>query len=248
MGTTTEFLKLRSTASTIKLNEWHNNFSAAKKFAEDNKVPLVAVWSNGDNCGYCITFEQSAMEATFKNWQKTSQCVFWFGCCEDTNKEDKYGGTGFTWTYKNGTVKQYPMCRIYWKAGNLDVSKAGGDLTGRGVKPAQGAKNLVNNLTKILASYKPAKQTATTAKPTTATAATVANNKSATNSKAYKIRFNEKVTTAKVNKTLDAIDANKGYCPCQPKSAGTKCHCKDFKKNKGFGEPCICGIYVKQPK
>lgn len=243
MSTTTDFLKLRSTASTVKLNEWHNNFSAVKKFAEEKNVPLVAVWSNGDNCGYCITFEQSAMEATFKNWQKTSQCAFWFGCCEDTNKEDKYGGTGFNFCYKNGMAKQYPMVRIYWKAGNLDVVKAGGDLTGRGVKPAQGAKNLVANLQKILASYKPTKQTAAAANASTTNAQTAV-----TSAKGYKIRLNPKVTTAKVNAILDAIDANKGYCPCQPKSAATKCHCKDFKKNKKIGEPCICGIYVKMAK
>lgn len=86
------------------------------------------------------------------------------------------------------------------------------------------------------------------AKPSKATAATVANNKSksATNSKAYKIRFNEKVTTKKVNAILDKIDACGGYCPCQPQSASSKCHCKDFLDNKGIGEVCICGIYIKQ--
>lgn len=64
----------------------------------------------------------------------------------------------------------------------------------------------------------------------------------------YKVRLNEKLTTAQVNKVLDAIDANNGYCPCQPKGKGTKCHCDDFKKNKKTGEPCICSIYVKQDK
>ena len=47
---------------------------------------------------------------------------------------------------------------------------------------------------------------------------------------------------------LDAIDANGGYCPCQIKSASTKCHCADFRNKKAIGEPCICGIYVKQAK
>ena len=240
MGTTAKFLKLRSSASTIKLNEWHNNFSAVKSLAEANNVPLIAVWSNGDNCGYCVTFEASAMEATFTNWQKTSQCIYWFGCCEDTNNEDKYGGIGFNWCYKNGQAKQYPMVRIYWKAGNLDVLKAGGDLTGRGVKSAHGAKNLVANLQKILQNYNPS-------------AAIKQSGKSSTSSKkkttAYKVRLNEKLTVKKVNSILDAIDKNDGYCPCQPgKSPGTKCHCEDFLKNKKIGEPCICKIYVKEPK
>ena len=65
----------------------------------------------------------------------------------------------------------------------------------------------------------------------------------------YKIRFNPKTTVKTINKTLDAIDNNDGYCPCQgEKKPSTKCHCADFKKNKKVGEPCICGIYVKQAK
>ena len=64
----------------------------------------------------------------------------------------------------------------------------------------------------------------------------------------YKIRFNPATTVKKINSTLDAIDANKGYCPCQVKSAATKCHCADFRNKKALGEPCICGIYVKQAK
>ncbi len=65
---------------------------------------------------------------------------------------------------------------------------------------------------------------------------------------AYKIRFNPAVTVDDINATLDTIDANKGYCPCQIKSASTKCHCADFRNEKALGEPCICGIYVKMAK
>ena len=65
---------------------------------------------------------------------------------------------------------------------------------------------------------------------------------------AYKIRFNPATTVDDINATLDAIDACGGYCPCQIKSAATRCHCADFKKNKKVGESCICGIYVKQAK
>lgn len=64
----------------------------------------------------------------------------------------------------------------------------------------------------------------------------------------YKIRFNNAVTVDDINATLDAIDANGGYCPCQTRAANTKCHCFDFRVNKDIGEPCICGIYVKVAK
>ena len=65
---------------------------------------------------------------------------------------------------------------------------------------------------------------------------------------AYKIRFNEAKTVSDVNNVLDAIDIMDGYCPCQPKSADSKCHCADFRNKKKLNEPCICGIYVKMPK
>lgn len=63
----------------------------------------------------------------------------------------------------------------------------------------------------------------------------------------YKIRFNEAKTVKAVNAILDAIDAKGGYCPCQVKSASTKCHCAAFRKSD-IGEVCYCGIYVKVAK
>ena len=64
----------------------------------------------------------------------------------------------------------------------------------------------------------------------------------------YKIRFNPKTTVKTINATLDAIDANGGYCPCQgEKKPSTKCHCAAFRK-ADIGEVCYCGIYVKMPK
>ena len=64
----------------------------------------------------------------------------------------------------------------------------------------------------------------------------------------YKIRFNPATTVDEINSTLDAIDANGGYCPCQVPSADSKCHCADFRNKKAIGEPCICDIYVKMAK
>jgi len=235
MSVTTNFLKLRSTDSTIKLNEWHNNFTACKNFAEANNVPLVAVWSNGDNCSHCTNLESYFLSDMYKDWMSTSQCVFWFGYCDDTNQEDKYLGTGFNWCYQKGKISQYPFVRIYWQPGGIDVTKPGAVLYGRGAKPSARPKVLVTNLTKILANYK----------SYLAEATKMCNNVEQVD---YKIRLNESLTVAKVNKILDAIDKNDGYCPCQPPSETSKCHCEDFIKNKKIGEPCICNIYVKQKK
>ena len=67
--------------------------------------------------------------------------------------------------------------------------------------------------------------------------------------KKYKIRFNESKTVKAINATLDAIDANKGYCPCQgERKPSTKCHCAAFRLHTDIGVPCYCGIYVKMEK
>lgn len=48
-----------------------------------------------------------------------------------------------------------------------------------------------------------------------------------------------------VDKILDALDKNNGYCPCKlEKNNNTKCMCKEFKEQKeGY---CHCGLYFKE--
>ena len=48
-----------------------------------------------------------------------------------------------------------------------------------------------------------------------------------------------------VDKILDALDKNNGYCPCKlEKNNDTKCMCKEFREQKeGY---CNCGLYIKE--
>ena len=48
-----------------------------------------------------------------------------------------------------------------------------------------------------------------------------------------------------VDKILDALDKNNGYCPCKlEKNNDTKCMCKEFREQKeGY---CHCGLYIKE--
>ena len=230
--------KLRAAASaTIKLGQWHADFTKVKKYADTKNVPILAVWSNGEACGHCKRFEQCLLDSKFKTWAKTSGVAMWIGFGTDKTAADKFNGTGFKFA-RNGKLSTYPFVRLYWKKGKVDLYKSGGDLTG---DSAKGAAKLVSTLKTALKNYKPASDTpdptpAPEPEPTPAPA------------EEYKIRLNEKVTTAQVNKILDSLDANGGYCACQIKEEGTKCHCVDFLEKKAIGEPCICNIYVKQKK
>ena len=147
-STTTTFLKSRVSKPTP--GKWSSGFSAVKKYAETNKIPLIAVWSNGDACGHCVNFEKSCMQSAFTKWMATSGCVFWFGCSSDKTADDKFEGTGFKWCYNNGAVTTYPLTRVYWKAGKVDVSKSGGKWTG---DTASGGSKFVSNLKTTLKKF-----------------------------------------------------------------------------------------------
>lgn len=50
---------------------------------------------------------------------------------------------------------------------------------------------------------------------------------------------------ADVEALTTAISDNDGHCPCQwPRTADTKCKCRDFREKTEPG-PCHCGLYVK---
>lgn len=232
MGTTSEFLKLRS-KGTPQLGEWNYNYSKALDLAKQNGKFIITCWSNGDACGYCVATEKCMMDKVFTNWMKTSDAYFVFQYSGDPNK----GKTVHDWVYKGTGLKYFPGFRItiYDANGKIGYDQAVEGNTLRNNKSGTtGAKEMVANLNKILAN-KPADGSSSSDTPSAP--------------ENYKVRFNEKLTVKKVNSILDAIDKNGGYCPCQAqKSADTKCQCKDFRDDKKIGEPCICNLYVKMKK
>lgn len=159
MGTTSTFLKTRVSKPT--LNKWSSGFTAVKKFAESENVPLIAVWSNGDACGHCINFEKALMDSAFTTWQKSSGCAFWFGCSSDKTTDDKYQGTGFNWT-RNSKLTGYPFVRVYWKSGKVDTFESGDYWTGGSAK---GASKMVSKLKTLLKNFKPGGSTPVTPTP-----------------------------------------------------------------------------------
>lgn len=233
MGTTSEFLKLRS-SGPVKTGEWNIDFEQAMTKAKADGKFVIAAWSNGDMCSFCVKSEECMMTDIFKNWMKTVDAYFVFQCSDDKDK----GKAVYDWVYSTHTINLFPGFRITAfnpKTGKTAKTRSfdGNTLRENKIKDA-GAKAMVKNISAFIS---PAK-----------TSCTNESKDSSLVAQDYKVRLNEKLTVAKVNKILDAIDKNDGYCPCQPRGEGTKCHCKDFVENKGIGEPCICNIYVKQIK
>jgi len=128
-GQTSTLLKTRLASSkAAKTGVWLANFSKAKSYAVNNGVPLIAVWSNGDACGHCVTFESACNSSYFKKWMKSSGCVFFF--THSGESQGKVGGTIFNWCRKNKNTS-YPFVRIYWPKGNVDVATVGDTLDGK---------------------------------------------------------------------------------------------------------------------
>ena len=234
MGTTSNFLKKRS-SSAPKLGIWNKNYKSALDLAKKQYKFIITCWSNGDKCGSCIATEECMLQKSFITWMTSADAYFVFQYSGDKDK----GQTLYNWIFNAGKIKWFPGFRItLWsKDGKKIISDTyvdGDTLRGKETKDA-GAKKMIAALKKILASKPEEPKPQPAPDPTPAPVATD-----------YVVRLNEGLTTAQVNKVLDAIDKNGGYCPCQAKANGTKCHCEDFVKNKDYGVPCICKIYVKQ--
>jgi len=114
----------------VVTGKWHADLDKCKKFAEDNGIPLLAIWSNGDNCGHCKKWENNAISDAFIAWMKTSGIVFYFGYYGDPGK----GATLGEWCYwcgrGNPTGQTLPLVRLYWPKGGVDFSANGDSVDG----------------------------------------------------------------------------------------------------------------------
>ena len=151
-------------ATAVKQGKWVANFAKAKKYATDNRVPLVAVWSNGDSCGHCTTFEGAVNSSTFRSYMKSSGIIFYFVYAGDrgngtTSKSGSKADNGiiaspiFHWCRKN-TQTAYPFVRIYWPAGGVDISTVG-DTIDKKKSGTTGGKYCVDYFKAKLKKFKP---------------------------------------------------------------------------------------------
>ena len=142
----------RKASQSVVPGVWHAGFSKCKAYAEANKVPMIAVWSNGDACGHCYMFEQSVNHKYFKNWMKDSGMVFYFIHSGDGG-DGAIGSKVFHWC-RNNKNTAYPFVRIYWPAGKVDIATVGDTVDGSKANEA-GAKKAVAYFQSKLKKFKP---------------------------------------------------------------------------------------------
>ena len=157
----------RARTKSVKMGIWHADLNKAKAYAEENGMPLIAVWSNGDDCSHCIVFEKMAMAPVFTEWMKTSGYVFYFGVRNDgpngptADGQEGYHGTSFYWCRKKegasdpNASRNWPYVRIYWrkKSGllKLDMFETGAALDGEyDAIPMPAPRNCADNPKKFV--------------------------------------------------------------------------------------------------
>ncbi len=91
---------------------WNTNFSAAKKLADENGIPMIVFWAD-PSCGQCKKLETACATSTIINWQEAKKYVFVFGYGK--------GGEGSTIKAfaKPPDSTRWPYCAVYWKGKTL---------------------------------------------------------------------------------------------------------------------------------
>lgn len=107
--------------ATVKLGRWHANLDKCKQYAQDNGVPLVAIWSMGDGCGHCYKLTAALLAEPFQTWMKNSGIVFYFGHQYDQYSPSWIGNSFFLWCNKGDWNADTPYVRIWWPKKGIDV-------------------------------------------------------------------------------------------------------------------------------
>ena len=125
---TTDLLDLRAARTAdVTPGVWHSDLNKARAYAEANGLPLVAVWSNGDECAHCVVFENCIMSPAFRNWMRDSGIVFYFGVRNDAyDGQEGYHGSSFYWccNWQNASMA-WPYVRVWWPEGDVDECHSG---------------------------------------------------------------------------------------------------------------------------
>ena len=96
-----------------------------KKYADSQKVPYIAIWTNGDRCGHCVRFASALDTPAWRSWMKGSGCVFSYV----GPQEAPVNGSVYTWI-RNRKTSQYPMIRLYCPSCKVDIATRGDTLIG----------------------------------------------------------------------------------------------------------------------
>lgn len=138
---------LEHQTSGVKQGYWTSDFEAAKAYADNNNVPMLAFWGSS-SCGWCKKFKREALNTPeFSAWLKNKPIVLL--CTEATNPSLDTEVKAFT--RGTNTSRNYPFVRLYWHKN--DGSLLSVCFTGRnGAMPGKGI-NVVRQFMDTIDTY-----------------------------------------------------------------------------------------------
>lgn len=119
----------------LELGKWYTNFEVCKKYADDNGLPMFAIWGN-KSCIHCWYTETCFKQKAFTDWQSThdaGQVILCFMAGGD-DTIDQAGSTAYNWMWKTGGAKldAYPFTVFWWKKNGVNVRRTGDQLCAGG--------------------------------------------------------------------------------------------------------------------
>ena len=155
----------------LDLGKWYTDWATCKKYAEDNGIPVVFIWSN-HGCIHCWYSDLAFLESSFKEWAAThdeGKVIY----CFMSNKEkdangkllpDQENSAAYNWMYSGGgsRIDAYPFTSLYWVVDGkvkANVRQKGDKLGGTGSLTAASipirAANTAAAMEKAFAGWKP---------------------------------------------------------------------------------------------
>lgn len=227
----------------LETGVWYSNFTRVKTEAERRGLPLFAMWTNGDLCGFCRRFTANILAPEFLAFMKESGGLWWLGGSMDDNDEDRRGGIGFRWCISpDGHVNYFPLVSVsaVRDGRRSEFFGSGHDYDRAKIGP-EGTAYAIARIKTALSGQPAAKAKVqpVACRPAPAPAAHPVE----TNTVLH-IRFNQEWDAAHIARFQSALKGNGGHCVCQPKSPDTMCMCKAFLEQDKPGK-CHCGAFEK---
>ena len=91
--------------------EWTSSFSVAKKYAEDNGVPMFILWSN-PGCAHCNSVKTACNQSDFVAWRKARKYIM-------VISEGDGSAKSFVKSLKGSLTGKFPYMGIYWPQGGV---------------------------------------------------------------------------------------------------------------------------------
>ena len=125
----------------LELGVWYTGWATCKKYAEDNKVPVLFIWSN-HGCIHCWYCDSSFTQQAFLDWKNSksadadaAKVIYCFMAGGESEcPDDKQGGAAYNWMWKTPSkIGAFPFVTLYWPGHGTDgivMHKTGDNFCG----------------------------------------------------------------------------------------------------------------------